>query len=80
MSKANPTDAQWKDTQVENLCYGCESERHTGWKPVLRMGSGKAHRLKTCATGGSEGLPVPQEPALLTSAAMDGEAKSASSE
>jgi pimeloyl-ACP methyl ester carboxylesterase len=40
----------------------------------------KAHRLTTCATGDSEGLPVLREPALLTSAAMDGGAKSASSE
>ena len=30
--------------------------------------------------GSSEGLPVPREPSLLTSAAMDGEAMSASSE
>ena len=34
------------------------------------MRTGKTHRLKTCATGeSSEGLPVPREPALLTSAA-----------
>jgi len=32
------------------------------------MGTGKTHRLKTCATRrGSEGLPMPREPALLAS-------------
>jgi hypothetical protein len=37
-------NASRKDTQVENLCYG---RRET-------------HRLTTCATGDSEGLPAPR--------------------
>ena len=44
--------ANREHTQVENLCYG----------------------------GDSEGLPVPREPALLTSAGMDAGAQAASSE
>ena len=42
--------------------------------------TGNTHRLKTCATRDSEGLPVPKSRRLLSPRSQDGEAEKASSE
>ena len=69
--------------QVENLCYGghagCTGERgaacasdpaaHLPESRQSSMRTWKTHRLTTCATGWSEGLPVPQSRAMGASAA-----------
>ena len=52
-------------TQVENLCYG---RLRLAWAAPSPKRTGKAHRLKTCATSGPEPRerPSPEEqPSLL---------------
>jgi hypothetical protein len=68
-------------------CCHCRGGKRAEYKnkgrrrpQILRQPRASVESRKESSRKSSEGLPVPREPALLTSAAMDGGAKSASRE